>query len=221
MVYFKTTGIILYKKNIQEKSAIIYILTKNLGIIKAIAEGINASKSKILSIVQAGNFGKFYLIGEYSKYRLLSFLPYKIPFKVYKKYPYTYLWTLRFLTLFNFFDISEGFFRFLLEIDKILLKNPKEFPALFVYRVLKELGIQPNLENCERCNINLINSKDIYFKEAKLYCDRCRKIGYEKIERKDYLNIIYFLKNKKNKINNNSLSLLKKIIKSHLKRIHL
>jgi recombinational DNA repair protein (RecF pathway) len=178
MFYFKTIGIILHKKNVKEKSAIIYILAKNLGIIKAIAEGINTSKSKILSIVQPGNFGKFYLIGEPSVYKLISFLPYKIPYKIYKKYPYTYLWALRFLTFFNFLDISDEFLKFLTNIDKILLKNPKEFSVLFIYKVLKELGIQPNLENCEKCNINLQNSKNIYLKSSKLYCDKCKKIGY-------------------------------------------
>jgi recombinational DNA repair protein (RecF pathway) len=221
MFYFKTIGIILHKKNVKEKSAIIYILVKNLGIIKAVAEGINTSKSKILSIVQPGNFGKFYLIGEPSVYKLISFLPYKIPFKIYKKYPYTYLWALRFLTFFNFLDTSDEFLKFLTNIDKILLKNPKEFSVLFIYRVLTELGIQPNLENCEKCNINLQNSKNIYLKSSKLYCDKCKKIGYEKIEKEDYLDILNFLKDKKVKKNSKWLSLLKKILKSHLKRIHL
>jgi len=174
-----------------------------------------------LSIIQPGNFGKFYLIGEYSRYKLISFLPYRIPFKIYKKYPYTYLWSLRFLTFFNFLDISDEFLKFLLNMDKILLKIPKEFSILFIYEVLKELGIQPNLENCEKCNINLQNSQNIYLKNSRLYCDKCKKIGYEKIEHEDYLDIINFLKNKKTNRVNRGVPLLKKIIKSHLKRIPL
>lgn len=192
-----------------------------MGNIKAIAEGINSSKSKLLSIIQPGNFGKLYLIGEYSKYKLISFLPYKIPLKIFKKYPYTYLWALRFLTFFNFLDISDDFLKFLTNMDKILLKKPKEFIVLFIYKTLKELGVQPNLENCEKCNINLQNSKYIYLKGSKLYCDKCKKIGYEKIEKEDYLNIISFLNEKVNKTSLSELALLKKILKSHLKNIHL
>ncbi len=220
MFYFKTTGIILNKKNVKEKSAVIYILTKNLGLIKAIAEGINRSESKLLSVVQPGNYGKIYLIGEGSIYKLLSFLALKIPNKVYKKYPYTYLWALKFLIFFNFFELSDRFFFFVLNMDKILIKSPAYFPFIFLNEIFKELGIEPNIENCYSCNIKLIRSKEIYLYGSKLFCEKCKKIGYEKISKEDYLNLLNFLvKNQKpKKINKN---ILKKIFKSHLKSINL
>lgn len=218
MGYFKINGLILTKKNIQEKSAIVYILTQELGIIKARIEGINRSESKLISIIQPGVFGRFFIL---SSFKVLSFLPFKIPVKVFKKFPYTYLWALKFLRYLNLFSCSSDFFKILINLDKYLLRNNKAFLIWFLDIVFKELGLSPNLINCNQCN-RILKYK-VYYHGSKFYCDRCRKISYEKLNFNFYKKIIYYYKNNKIlSIKNKKLILFfRKIFKTHLKEISL
>lgn len=221
-MYLKDHSIILTKKNIKEKSAIIYILTKNYGIKKTIAEGINRPESKLLATLQPGSVGKIFLVGEENTFKLLSFLPYKIPIKVFKLYPYIYLWALRFLTFFNFLSISENFWGIITKLDKYVLRFKKIFPEWYMLQVFKELGMEPNLFTCTNCYKDLIKTKDVFLYKSSLFCENCKKEGYEKIRKIDYLNIRNFVL--KEIIYFKSLSwreILRKIIKRHLKEIYL
>jgi DNA repair protein RecO len=213
----KTEGIILTKKPRKEKSSLIYILTKNFGLIKAIAEGIRRGDSKLLSISEPGVYGKIVFIYEYNKYKLITILPYKIPIKIFKKYPYTYLWALRILLFFNFYAVSEKFWNIVINLDKIILKYPKGFKLWFIIKILEELGLEPNLTNCSKCNIKLKNN--IYIKGSELFCEKCKMKGYLKIDPLEYKEILKFTKS------NFPLSkyptILKHLIKSHLKNLSL
>lgn len=218
MAYFKDYSIILAKKNIKEKSSIIYILSKNFGIKKLLAEGINRPESKLLSVVQPGAIGKIFWIEEEKYSKLISFLHYKIPYKVYKLYPYSFLWALRTLIIFNFFEVSNKFWQILWNLDKFIFKFKNHFSLWFMIKILEELGIKPNIETCSNCNLSL--RKNIYRYKSSLFCENCKKIGYEKIDYKDYLEIkkffnekITYLKNKK------TFNIIKTILKEHLKEI--
>ncbi|MGC8981432.1 MAG: DNA repair protein RecO [Minisyncoccia bacterium] len=213
----KTEGIILTKKIRKEKSSIIYILTKNLGLIKAIAEGLRKEDSKLLSISEPGVYGKMAFIYEYNKYKFITILPYKIPVKIFKKYPYTYLWALRFLLFFNFYEVSQKFWDIIINLDKIILKSPKSFRLWFIIKILEELGMLPNLTNCSKCNIKL--KDEIYIRGDELFCGKCKKKGYMKINPSEYKEILKFVES------NTPLQkypiILKSLIKSHLKSISL
>lgn len=218
MIYFKINGLILAKKNIQEKSAIVYILTQELGIIKAKIESINRSESKLISIVQPGVFGRFFIL---DSFKILSFLPFRIPVKVFKKFPYTYLWVLKFLRYLNLFSCSSNFFNILISLDKYLLKKNKTFLIWFLDLIFKELGLSPNLTNCNQCN--RILKYRIYYYGSKFYCEKCRKISYEKLDFNFYKRVLYYYEN--NKLldikNKKLIDFFKKIFKKHLKEISL
>ena len=224
MFYLKDQSIILTKKNIKEKSAIIYILTKNFGLKKAIAEGINRPESKLITVIQPGSIGKIFLAGNdlNSPFKLISFLPYKIPINVFKKLPYMYLWSLRFLVLINPFEISDEFWNLIVDLDKRVLKFKKLFPLWFMWKIFQELGTQPNLETCSNCNKSLFKSKNIFVYKSSLFCENCRKEGYEKIEKSEYFAILNFCyKEKIFKKNIKWPEILRKIFKNHLREIAL
>ncbi|MCS7184151.1 MAG: DNA repair protein RecO [Patescibacteria group bacterium] len=221
MNYYKIDGLILYKKNIKEKSAIVYILTQNLGIIKGKIDGLNRSESKLISIIQPGNFGNFFLSSELTFFKILSFLPYKIPSKVFKKFPYTYLWALKFLILFNFLSTSPKFFETIVNLDRYLLKNKSSFLIWYLKIIFEELGVLPNLTHCSECGKLL--SGNVYYQGSKFYCYKCRKISYDRINFTTYKLMISFLKEDrlldlKNKF---LREIFKKIFKNHLKEISL
>jgi recombinational DNA repair protein (RecF pathway) len=220
-MYVKINGLILIKKNIKEKSALIYILTQELGIIKARIDGINRSESKLISVIQPGVWGRFFLVSELNFFKILSFLPFKIPIKVFKKFPYSYLWALRFLRYFSLFSVSSTFFNQIINLDYYLLKHKKTFLIWFLNSIFEELGITPNLTHCSKCNRQL--SGDVYYRGAKFYCYRCRKPSYEKIDAQFYKNLVFYYKN--NKLlyikDKKLIDFLKRIFKSHLKEINL
>lgn len=222
MFYLKDHSIILHKKNIKEKSATIYILTKNYGIKKAIAEGINRPESKLLTIIQPGSIGKVLLVGEENIYKLISFLPYKIPVKIFRLYPYMYLWALKFLIFINFLEISRDFWEIITKLDKFILRFKEFTPEWYLLKIFKELGSEPNLLTCSNCYKNLLKAKSIFLYKSSLFCENCKKDGYEKIEKITYMNIRNFiLKEKIFKKNLNWRKVLKKIIKNHFREIYL
>ena len=213
----KTEGIILTKKPLKEKSASIYILTKKLGLIKAEAVGIRQAKSKLLTLVEPGTSGKLALIAESNKFRLITILPYKIPYKIFNLYPYTFLWALRFITLFNFVELSNEFWKLMINLDKYLLKAPRSFPLWFMIKVFDELGVSPNITHCFNCGLKL--KTDIYLKDGKLYCQNCSRLAYQKINYNEYKNLLLFFSSPQPLANYPSW--LKAIIASHLKRLPL
>ncbi|GIW66077.1 MAG: hypothetical protein KatS3mg094_596 [Candidatus Parcubacteria bacterium] len=221
MINFKINGLILNKKNIKEKSAIISILTQELGIIKIKIDGINRPESKLLSVIQPGSFGRFFISSDLNSFKILSFLPLRIPYKIFKKFPYMYLFALRFLSFFNIYYTSADFFKNIIRIDIYLLKYKKVFLIWYLNLIFKELGVIPNLTNCYKCNILL--DKLIYIKGSKLYCYRCKKISYDKIDYQIYKKALFYLNNNLIfKINDDKVvKFIKKIFLNHLKEISL
>lgn len=216
-MFIKTQGIILTKKPFKEKSSIVYILTKNLGVTKVKIEGLRRSESKLLSILEPGTYGKIALVFDHNKLKFLTILPYKIPNKIFKKYPYTYLWALRLLTFFNFLEISQRFWNIIKHLDEIILKSQKSFYLWFIIKILDELGVRVNLTNCNKCGVKLKN--EIYIKNNEFYCGKCKKVGYVKISKKEYEDILKFIDS--DIPPENYPKILKSIIKSHLKNIRI
>ncbi len=220
MAYLKDHSLILTKKNIKEKSSIIYILTKNFGIKKLIAKGINRPEAKLLSVVQPGYLGKIFWVEEENYAKLVSFLPYKLPYKVFRLYPYTYLWALKTLLIFKFPMVSEDFWNLIVNLDKFILSFRKNFPLWFLLKIFQELGVEPNIENCYKCG--KILESDVYRYKSYLFCEKCRKDSYQKIPVKDYLEIKNFFKGKVNYLKKkNSFEVVKNILKEHLKEIEI
>jgi recombinational DNA repair protein (RecF pathway) len=61
MIYLKIQGLILDKEKIKENDAIVYILTKNNGILKCYLKGIFRPQSKNLSLFEPGNFNRLFI----------------------------------------------------------------------------------------------------------------------------------------------------------------
>lgn len=220
MAYFKDNSLILAKKNIKEKSSIIYILTKNFGIKKLIAEGINRPESKLLSIIQPGFYGEIFWVEEENYAKLISFLPFKLPYKVYKYYPYTYLWALKTILIFKFPTISESFWNLIINLDRLVLKFNKYFSLWFMLKIFEELGSEPNIRTCYQCNLTL--KKDVYRYKSYFFCERCKKDSYQKISYRDYLEIKNFFTGEKIYLRGGDVyKIIKTILREHLKEIEI
>jgi GxxExxY protein len=165
MIYIKDEGIIITKKPYKEKEAIVVILTKKYGKIKALATGLRRPQSRILGFSEPGTIAKFYFAVSSSKsmlssniVRLLSILAWRMPGKGFGEHPYLFLWALRFLSTLNILEISDGLWDLILTLDKMILKEPRGFQVWFILKILDELGEMPNFEHCQKCNQSLPQS---------------------------------------------------------------
>jgi len=184
MIYIKLDGLILDKKRIKENDGLIYILTKKYGILKCLLKGIYQAQSKNLSLLESGNFNRFFILTDLEKFRVISSLPIKIPLKSFKKNPYIFLWALKLIKNLNLPQTPPLVWFILLHLENYLKNNEKNFPPWFLFQVLKELGYEPDIERCHNCQRKL--TKFAFFDRKRfLYCLNCKKESYLKIEEKE------------------------------------
>ncbi len=180
MIFLKLNGLVLAKEKIKENDAIVYILTKNQGIIKCWARGVFKGQSKNLGLIEVGNLNRFFLLTNLEKYRLISALPLKIVGPAFFHNPYLYLWTLRLIKNLKFLETPKFIWFILTHLEDYLKQERKNFSYWFIYHLLKELGYEIDLENCEKCQRKL--KKFAFFNNQKsLYCFYCRKENYHRI----------------------------------------
>lgn len=152
--------------------------------LKCLIKGIYKSQSKNLSLFEPGNFNRFFILTDLEKFRIISALPLKLPNKVFHRFPYLYLWTLRILKTLNLLETPRFIWFVLKNLEKYIQQNPKNFPYWFLYHLKRELGYAPDLEYCHSCQKKL---KEIAFFDNKqfLYCNDCKKPHYLKITKKE------------------------------------
>lgn len=184
MIFIKINGLVLAKEKTKESDGIIYILTKNYGLIKGLARGIFKNESKNLSLLEPGNFNRFFILTNLQIFKIISVLPFKIPGRFFKNKPYIFLWTLKLIKKLKLPETPNFIWFILNNLESYLQQNVKNFPYWFLYHLLKELGYEIDLETCLNCGRKLKNFA--YFNNKKnLCCFYCKKESYQEIEKKD------------------------------------
>lgn len=182
MIHVKIKGLILDKIKVKEKDALIYILTKRDGIWKCSLKGLFRPESKNLSLMEPGNFNSFFIITDLEKKLIVSALPLKIMPATWKKYPYTFLWTLKLIKNLKLVETPK-FIWFILKNINHYLPQGKNFSFWFMFHLLKEVGYEIDLEKCHHCGIQIKN--EAYFSPKGIFCSLCKKISYPQIEKRE------------------------------------
>lgn len=184
MFFLKLNGLVLAKEKIKENDAVLYILTKNYGMLKCYVKGIFRIQSKNLGLIQTGNYNRFFIVSDGERFKVISALPLKIIGRTFYQEPYRFLWVLRLIKILKFFETPKFVWFILINLEKYISQSPQNFSYWFLYHLLKELGYGINLENCFNCGRRLKNFA--FFDNKKfLYCFYCRKDNYFKIDRKE------------------------------------
>jgi DNA repair protein RecO len=187
MIYLKINGIILTKIKRKEKDAIVYILTKNIGLLKCYLKGIFQPTSKNITLFEPGNYNKLFIITDTSKFKIISALPLKILTSTFKKYPYIFLWTFRIIKNINLPETPKFLWFVLTHLDNYIKQNHKNFPYWFLYHLLRELGYEIDLYHCFQCQRKIKNFA--YFdNKSYLFCSYCKKDSFLKINKEDLQN---------------------------------
>lgn len=216
MIYFKIKGIVIYKERVKDSDANVYILTKKDGILKIFVQGLYKIKSKNLPLLEIGNYLQIFGLKEGDNLKLISVLPLKTNFLYFKKFPYLYLWLFYFLKKINPLEIDEFIWEMILNLDKYLIKNPRTFSHYFVFHLLSSLGFSPNLTHCFNCGLKLKN--EISFDgKIGLYCSKCKKSAFQKIEKNEWLIALSF--QNKEKLPQFTPKFLRIILQNYLKKI--
>lgn len=175
---------VLAKEKFKENDGIVYILTKNYGVLKCITKGLFKIKSKNLSLLEVGNFNRFFILTNLSKFKIVSALPLKTIDNTFKKSPYLFLWTLKIIKNLQFPETPKFIWFILLHLESYLNQNSKNFPFWFLFHILRETGYEINLNRCVNCNKKLKNFA-FFDNKKNLYCFYCRKKNYQKINKKE------------------------------------
>lgn len=182
MIYLKINGLVLEKEKFKERDAIVYILTEKDGVWKCGVKGLYRQESKNLTLIEPGNFNRFFIITDLEKKNIISCLPLKIMPATLKNYPYTFLWTLKIIKKLKILETPKFIWFVLKNLDRYL-KEGGDFPFWFLFHLLRELGYEIDLENCMHCGRRLKNFA--FYSSQGLFCSFCRKASYQRIEKSD------------------------------------
>lgn len=168
----------------KEKDAIVYILTKNIGLLKCSLKGIFQPQSKNLTLFEPGNYNRLFIITDNTKFKIISALPLKILSSTFKKYPYIFLWTFKIIKNLNLPETPKFLWFVLNHLDNFVKQNPKNFPYWFLYHLFRELGYEIDLDRCIQCHRKIKNFA--YFNNKNsLYCSYCKKDSFLKINKEN------------------------------------
>jgi len=182
-VISKTEGIIIGDKDYGESSKIIFILTKEYGLISAIAKGVKRLKSKLRGVSDKLTFGYFHLY--YHEHKLSTLIEVDIidHLKVIKeditKISYlSYLGDLVSQVLRQVnkdackIDIYEAFKASMLKINNHF--DPLVITNILELKLLSYLGVKPNLDSCVNCGDNK-KIATISVDRGGFICSKCLK----------------------------------------------
>jgi len=179
MFFRKITGIVLERKLIKEKDALVFILSEKEGVCQLYSQSAFLWQSKNISLFQPGTVAKFWIMTDLDKLKVISGLPIKIPGKTFKKHPYPYLWALKLVKLFQILETPPGLWQKILNLENYLKENVKIFVPWFTLQFLKEIGFALDVNYCQ-CGRKL---QTAFLEKNMLVCSRCRKISSKKIDK--------------------------------------
>lgn len=175
----KTKGIVLNQRNIGDNDKVITILSKDYGIIEAIANGLKQKNSRLSASTQPLCYAEF-CIFKGKKYNSINSaeienLFYDLRLDVVKLSLAVYLCDLTASISLNN-DNSWVYLRLLLNTLSLLEKNKKDerlLKSIFELKILSLAGFMPDLVCCNKCGI--YEDKLMYFLpvESKLICSNC------------------------------------------------
>lgn len=166
---------------IKEKDAIVFILSEKDGVLKLFSKSSFLWSSKNLSLLQPGTIGKFWLITDFQRLKLVSGLPIKLPGSVFQKYPYHYLYTLRLIKIFSILETPKELWQRMINLEFYLQENIKTFLQWFIVQFLKDLGFALDFKYCQCGN----KIKTAFLDKGKLVCFQCKKIASYRLSEKD------------------------------------
>lgn len=184
MPTYKTPGIILFKKDLSQDDGLFVILSRNFGKISAKARGVKKIKNKLASHLFSFNLvdltfasGRFFdqitsanVVEIYPNLRNdlkrlgLAFFAAEIVDQLVKEKA----------TEPELFDLFKDFLNLLNE-----KKNPEPifyFLSLFIFKLIYQLGYQPELFICQNCRKKILPEKNYFSPELNgLFCSACQK----------------------------------------------
>ena len=195
---FITQAIVLKTNRIGEIHKGIVLLTKDLGIISAIAHGARKIKSRLRAYTQLFSYAKVYLYYNPVKqtYKITdieSVFPYDAVVQSLKKYYIISVCAEVTLKSFGGGESVKEMFFLILNILKILNRvneNDADFILIqFLWRFLLITGHRPDLKNCSHCNTQISGPVIIYYSDGMpgFVCGKCKKLNAVQL----YPGIIY------------------------------
>lgn len=176
---YKITGIVLKQRNLGENDRVITILSKEMGIIEAIAKGIKSTKSKLGGSCQLFCYSHFDLYKKKENFTVTSAQVinafYDLRLDVTK------------LALAGYFseitcqispgnETTEDFLSLLLNSIHLLEIDKKPIPlikSIFELRSISIAGFMPNLICCKVCNTYQTDKMFFLTFTGEIICDNC------------------------------------------------
>lgn len=175
----KTKGIVLNQRNIGENDKVITILSKDFGIIEAIANGAQRNNNKLSASTQPLCYAEF-CIYKGKKYNSINSaeienLFYDLRLDVVKLSLAVYLCELTASISLNG-ENSWTYLRLLLNTLSLLEKNTKDeklLKSIFELKLLSLAGFMPDLVCCNNCGVFEDNLMFFLPIDSKLLCSNC------------------------------------------------
>lgn len=184
MISLKIKALVLAREKFKESDGIVYILTKNHGMLKCYVKGLFKINSKNLAFLQEGNFNNLFILTDLNKFQIVSALPIKIFKSQNYRHTYLLLWSLKIIKNLNLLETPSFIWFVINHLKNYLQQNYKEFPYWFLFHLYQELGYGLELDKCLSCQRKI--KKFAFFDNKKsLYCLYCRKDNFSKIEQID------------------------------------
>lgn len=175
----KTKGIVLNQRDIGENDKVITILSKDYGIIEAIANNIKSQKSKLFAGVQLLSYSEF-CIYKGKKYNTINSaeiedLFYDLRVDVVKLSLAVYFCDL-IISVFANEDNSWEYLKLLLNALFLMQNNKKSeklLKSIFELKLMSISGFMPDLVCCKKCGV--YEEKIMYFfpTHSNIICSNC------------------------------------------------
>ncbi len=180
--HYKATGLIIGKRNFLEADKIIYIFSREKGILQTVVRGARRTKSKLSGITELFIYGDFEIV----KGKKLDILISAKPLNYFDNATRTLE------TISDYFIISEVLQKLLPEA----VPNPQIFSetldvfgslneeknrpyvtSLYIYKLIVLLGYGLRLDRCAACKRPVEAGENYFlsFGEGSLFCENCKK----------------------------------------------
>lgn len=206
-----TSGIVIKERPIGEKDKVITVLTRNLGVVEAIARGVRNTKSKLLSGVSLFTYSDFEFY-EGKNYTYINSAEEKNSFHSIsddiEKMSLCFYFSELVITMNPGEEESNDFLRLFLNSLYLLSNNERDkalVKAVFELKTAEYCGMMPDITACENCGV--YEGAEFYLdaKRGHLLCSECKTIGCYKLTSKSLMALRFVFLNKIDKAFNFTL----------------
>ncbi|MBQ4100504.1 MAG: DNA repair protein RecO [Oscillospiraceae bacterium] len=176
-----TNALVLKARDVNEADKVLTLLSSDLGVITAFANGSKKLKSKLSTVSNAFCYARFNLYKKRDAYVIDNAEPIELFYKIRQD--------IENLSLASYFaelsqslapngDRAEPFLRLILNSLHFLDKNLKtrEFlKPLFELKIISLAGFMPNLICCADCGCYENDRMFFHIRNGEIYCEACHK----------------------------------------------